>query len=68
MYTKLNNASAPVGIVLVLPALLAYGMIFLQNFFPSVTILISLNQMSINTTSSFHLPITYFLRPAQCTA
>ena len=42
------------------PALHSYGMIFLQKFFPSVTISISLNQMSTNPAPPFHIPITYF--------
>ena len=42
---------------------------FLQKFFPSVTIMISFNQMStMSTTPSFHLPITYFPKLVQCTA
>ena len=49
-----------------LSALLAYGVIFLRKFFWSVTIPISLNEMSTITTPSLHLPITYLHKPIQC--
>ena len=38
------------------------------SFSVKVKILISLGQTSTNTTPSFHLPITYFPKPEECTA